>query len=183
MAQQANPDKFGWLPGRFGWAKGLAMRFAFAALVLLTAASAADAARILFAGGNWAAIDFGERCEARTRALWVRAGTEPFAGFAFDRGGGRQGLFYVHLSRPVRAGATVIAKIGSEPFLLAAKGEWAWSRTALQQRAMLDSARYGPRMRVESRDRRGRRFVDHYALDGAATAIDAAAAACAGKKR
>ena len=159
------------------------MRFALAALVLVAAAPAADAARIVFAGGNWAAIDFGARCEARTRALWVRADTEPFAGFAFDRAGGRQGLFYVHLSRPARAGATVIATIGSEPFLLAGRGEWAWSRTAQQQRAMLESARYGSRMRIESRDQRGRRVVDHYALGGAATAIDAAAAACAGKSR
>jgi hypothetical protein len=37
-------------------------------------------------------------------------------------------------------------------------------------------------MTVESRDGAGRRFVDPYALDGAATAIDAAAAACAGKR-
>jgi hypothetical protein len=36
-------------------------------------------------------------------------------------------------------------------------------------------------MSIESRDAGGRRVVDPYSLDGAATAIDAAAAACAGK--
>lgn len=146
-------------------------------------AGPAHAKRILFAGGNWAAIDYGQRCEARSRALWTRPDTEPFAGFAFDRAGLRQGQFYVRLSRPARAGATVMARIGSSPFLLVGKGEWAWSRNAAQQRAILEAARYGESMRVESRDRRGRRIVDRYTLAGAATSIDAAAAACAGKSR
>ena len=86
----------------------------------------------------------------------------------------------MRLSRSARPGATVIATIGSEPFLLAGKGEWAWSRERGQQYAMIAAARYSGGMRVESRDGRGRRFVDRYLLSGAATAIDAAAAACAG---
>jgi hypothetical protein len=36
-------------------------------------------------------------------------------------------------------------------------------------------------MRVESRDDAGGRFTDRYLLDGVPTAIDAAAARCAGK--
>ena len=167
MAQERKSLKFGWLSIRFSWA-------------VLTIAAPASASEIVFAGGNWAAIDFGERCEARSRALWAKRGTEPFAGFAFDRAG-RQGQFYVRLSRPARDGATVMARIGGAPFLLAGKGEWAWSRSAAQQGSMLEAARYGESLRIESRDRRGRRIVDHYALGGAATAIDAAAAACAGK--
>lgn len=159
------------------------MGFALAALMLIAAAPAAASPRILFAGGNWAAIDFGARCEARSRGLWARTDTEPFAGFAFDRGGGRQGQFYVHLSRPIRDRATVIATIGSEPFLLVGRGQWAWSRNERQHRAMVKSARYPGGMRIESRDGRGRRIVDRYSLGGAATAIDAAAAACAGKSR
>lgn len=155
------------------------MRFVVAALVLVTVASPAQAAQVLFAGGYWAAIDFGRRCEARTRALGATVQTEPLAGFAFGRGGGPQGQFYVRLSRPARAGASVIATIGSEPFLLVGKGGWAWSRTGQQQRAMLQAARYSGGMRVESRDQSGRRIVDRYLLAGAATAIDAAAAACA----
>jgi hypothetical protein len=157
------------------------MRLLIALSGLAAAAMPADAARTIFAGGNWAAIDFGERCEARSRALWLREGTEPFAGFAFDRQGARQGQFYVHLSRPARPGATVIATIGSTPFLLAGRGEWAWSSGVRQQSAMLEAARYATGMRVESRDQRGRRIVDRYLLAGAPTAIDSAAAACAGK--
>lgn len=155
------------------------MRFLVATLVLAAAAPPAEAAKVLFAGGNWAAIDFGRRCEARSRALSASSTTQPLAGFAFDRGGGRQGQFYVRLSRPARPGASVIAIIRSEPFLLVGQGTWAWSRTGQQQQAMLDAARYSGGMRVESRDQRGRRIVDRYLLAGAATAIDAAAAACA----
>ena len=157
------------------------MRILIAILLILGGSSTASAARILFAGGNWAAIDFGAQCEARSKALWAKANTKPFAGFAFRRGGTGQRLFYVHLGRPARAGSSVIASIGSAPFLLGGNGEWAWSRTVGQQAAILDAARYGTALRVEYRDSSGRRTVDHYALGGAATAIDAAAAGCAGK--
>jgi len=71
--------------------------------------------------------------------------------------------------------------IGDQPFLLLARGQWAWSRDGRQQRAIMDAARNATGMRVESRDSGGRRFVDRYLLQGAPTAIDAAAAHCAGK--
>ena len=78
-------------------------------------------------------------------------------------------------------GTAVMATIGSEPFLLGGKGDWAWSRSAAQRTALLDATRYGSSLRIIYRDTSGRRVVDHYALGGAATAIDAAAASCAGK--
>ena len=177
MAQESKRLKFGWLSVRYEASRAL---LAAAALV---ACGGAAAPQIVFAGEQWAAIDFGSRCEARSKGLWARKGTEPFAGFAFDRGGARQGQFYVHLSRPARPGATVIATIGSQPFMLAGKGDWAFSRNVEQQRSILDAARYGRSMRLESRDTNGRRVVDRYLLSGAATAIDAAAAACAGKSQ
>lgn len=157
------------------------MRFITAVLMVATSADAAPGANVLFAGGQWAAIDFGGRCEARSEGLWAKKDTRPFAGFAFG-GDGRLGQFYVHLSRPARPGATVIATIGSEPFLLIGRDDWAWSRSGEQQQAMLNAARYGDSMRVDSRDQSGARIVDRYSLASAATAIDAAAAACAGKK-
>lgn len=155
------------------------MKWFLVLLTLIPPVSAADAARIIHAGGSWAAIDFGSRCEARARALWSSANSKAVTGFAFDRAGPRQGQFYARLSRPARAGASVVATIGSEPFLLIGRGEWAWSRNMRQQHAMLDAARAGRSMRIESRDRSGRRIVDRYALAGAPTAIDSAAASCA----
>ncbi len=157
------------------------MRLVVAASAFIALASAAGASQVLFAGGNWAAIDFGGRCEARSKGLWAKPQTQPFAGFAFDRRGARQGQFYVHLSRPARDGATIIATVGSDPFLIGGGGEWGWSRSDEQKSAIIDAVRHGRGMRIESRDRRGRRIVDHYTLAGAATAIDSAAAACAGK--
>jgi hypothetical protein len=185
MAQPAKPFNTGWLLVRFGWATAAVARLLFAAMIFASAAAEARAERILFAGGRWAAIDFGARCEARGAAVWAKRGTSPFAGFAFDRGRPGHGRFYVRLGRPARPGASVIATIRSRPFLLAGRGEWAWSRDPAQQRALLDAARYGESMRVEARDRGGRRIVDRYLLAGAATAIDAAAAECAqtGKTR
>lgn len=162
------------------------MRFAFtfaAVLLLVLLPAPAQARQLLYSGGGWAAIDFGTRCEARSGGLSPRRGTKPFLGFAFDPGGSLQGRFYVHLSRPARDGATVVATIGSEPFLLAGKGQWAWSRGSAQQRAMLQAARTAQSMRVETRGSNGGRVVDRYLLAGAPTAIDSAAAACAGKNR
>ena len=150
-------------------------------LLLAASASAADATRILYAGGNWAAVDFGSRCEARSKSLWAKRGTEPFAGFAFDPSGKRHGQFYVHLARPARNGATVIVTIGAEPFLLASNGQWGWSTSADQRSAIIEAVRYATAMRVDYRDSAGRRGIDRYALAGAPTAIDSAAAACAGK--
>ncbi len=181
MAQRALLLKIGWLPRQCGSAKVPRVRAILVTATLLFLAAPTSAAQILFAGGSWAAIDFGARCEARSKALWAKAGTKPFAGFAFDRTGSRLGQFYVRLARPARSGATVIATIGREPFLLVGRGEWAWSRGPEQQRAMIAAARYQGGMRIDARDVRGARIVDRYDLSGAATAIDAAAAACAGK--
>ena len=149
----------------------------FAAALLL---SAPAAAQVISAHREWAAIQFGERCEARSRAVRVERGRPPpFAGFAFERGGGLQGQFHARLSRGVRPGSTAILTIGGQPFLLAVRGDWAWGRDARQDNAILAASRYASSMRIESRDLRGRRFIDLYTLGGVATAIDAAAAKCA----
>jgi hypothetical protein len=172
MAQRPILLKFGWLPRRYG----VVILVGIAAV-----ASPAVASRILFAGGHWAAIDFGKTCEARSRPLWFKPGTKPFAGFTFDPSGRLHGQFYAHLGRPPRPGSSVVVTIGDQPFLLVGKGEWAWSGSSAQQRAILNAARYGQGMRIDSRGSSGRRVVERYDLSGAATAIDSAAAACAGK--
>ena len=61
------------------------------------------------------------------------------------------------------------------------KSMFAWSDGPRQEQAIIAALRGGNGLTVESRDQAGRRFVDPYSLEGAATAIDAAAAACAGK--
>ena len=103
------------------------------------------------------------------------------AGFAFDAGGPRRGQFFAQLSRNVRPGATVILTVGEQPFMLASGSGWAWSRDPAQETGIIASVRAATGMRIESHDIGGGRFVDRYQLDGAPTAIDAAAARCAGK--
>ena len=138
---------------------------------------------VIHAAGAWTGIDRGHVCEAQTRSIRIapRARPQAIAGFAFASDRSRWGEFHVRLSRPVRGGSSVILTVGTQPFLLAARGDWAWSRGSQQQAAIMDAVRTAGGMRVDTRDVAGRRFVDRYLLDGAPTAIDAAAARCAGK--
>jgi len=149
----------------------------------LAASPSMAAGPILFAGGSWAAIDRGASCEALARSVLIapKGRTQATAGFAFTPDRRRWGEFHAHLSRVPRAGSSVMLDIAGQPFLLVARGDWAWSRGSRQEQAIIAAARNAPAMRIEARDGSGRRFVDTYALQGAPTAIDAAAAACAGK--
>jgi hypothetical protein len=137
---------------------------------------------IVYAGGSWAAIDRGDTCVALGRSARIAAPgkVQATAGFSFARDRRRWGEFHAHLRRVPRAGSSVILTVGNQPFLLAARGDWAWSRGPLQEQAIIAAVRGASGMRVEARDLAGQRFSDPYALDGAPTAIDAAAARCAG---
>jgi hypothetical protein len=157
---------------------------AIAAALIALLASPAPAARpqILFAQGSWAALKFGDRCEAVARPLLPAARRQPAARAGFSFGpSGRGGEFHVRLSRVPRPGSNVMLTIGERPFMLVARGDWAWSRGPLQEAAIIAAVRSATSMRVEGRDGAGRRFADRYLLAGAPTAIDAAAAGCAGK--
>lgn len=154
-------------------------------LVFAAIPALANAETRLFAGGNWAALDRGAVCDAGTRAerIATKNKVQAIAGFAFSADRKRWGEFYTRLSRPVRPGSSVILQVGSQPFLLAGRGHWAWSRGSQQQDAIIAAVRGNARMKVEARDPRGVRIRDYYVLAGAPTAIDAAAARCAGKTR
>jgi hypothetical protein len=175
MAQLPTSHKFGWLLNRFG-------AFAVVAAVL----AAPGGAQVISAHGQWAALKFGQRCEARTGSLRARTGQAPaFAGFAFDSAGRASGQFHARLGRTTRPGSSAILTVGRQPFLLQVSGNWAWGRDPRQDSAIMAAARTAGSMRLESRASDGRRTVDRYLLAGAATAIDAAAAHCAqaGKSR
>jgi hypothetical protein len=145
--------------------------------------SAAAEARgaVIYAGGAWAAIDRGAVCEALSRSGKVAAKgkPQPTAGLSFSTDHRRWGEFHVQLSRVSRPDSSVLLTIGGQPFLLVARGDWAWSRGPLQEQAIIAAMRNATAMRVEARDVGGVRFADPYLLDGAPTAIDAAAARCA----
>ena len=153
-------------------------------LLLGMLASAAMArGAVIYAGGAWAAIDRGAACEALSRSVRIAAKgkVQAEAGFTFSADRRRWGEFHARLRRMPREGAAVMLNVGGQPFLLVSRGNAPWSAGPLQEQAIIAALRDGTRMTVESRDAAGRRFIDPYSLDGAATAIDAAAAACAGK--
>ena len=149
--------------------------------MVLTAAAPGGRGAVIHAGGGWAAIDRGATCEAMTRSLRIAAKgkVQAIAGLTFSSDRGRWGEFHARLSRVPRPGSSVMLHVGSRPFLLVTRGNWAWSRGGAQEPAIIDALRNATGMRIEARDGAGRRFADPYLLDGAATAIDAAAARCA----
>lgn len=157
--------------------------FRSAALILLLALAGRASARgtVVYAGGAWAAIDRGAICEALTKSQKIAPNdkVQPLAGISFTADRRRWGEFHARLSRMPRGDATVMLQVGDQPFLLVTRGGWAWSRGPAQAQAIIDALRGAAAMRIESRDVAGVRFTDPYLLDGAPTAIDAAAARCA----
>ena len=150
-------------------------------VLLLSIVIAAPApARIVQARGQWAAIEEQGRCRAMARSLRDAAKGQPqaFAAFLFDPARRQAGQLSVRLGRAVRPGGSVILTVGDRPFLLKGGGAFAWSKGPAQEAAIIAAVRAATGMRVDARDSSGRRSTDRYLLDGAPTAIDAAAAAC-----
>ena len=156
------------------------MRTCVLLLLALIPSSVSASGTIVFARGAWAAIDRGSVCEALSRSQKIapKDKVQAIAGVSFTADHRRWGEFHVQLSRLPRGDSTVMLNVGSQPFLLATRGRWAWSRGPAQAEAIVAALRGGTTMSVASRDASGVRFSDPYLLDGAPTAIDAAAARC-----
>lgn len=157
----------------------------FLAAILLSAPAAGGNATLIVASGAWAAVDRGSSCEAVARSARIAANgkVQSLAAFTFTPDHRRWGEFHVTLRRLPRPGASVMLTIGARPFLLVGRGGDAWSSGPMQEQAIIAAIRDSSTMRVEARDSSGGRFADSFLVNGAATAIDAAAARCAGKNR
>ena len=149
--------------------------------LLVAATAAAPPPRIVAAAGRWAALAGAAHCEAASLAELPPSRTrgQGRASLSFDPRS-RHGELALLLSKPARPGASVMLTIGDTPFLLVGQGVMAWSRGPAQEAAIIAAIRQASSMRVEARSDRGGRFVDRYLLDGAPTAIDAAAACAVG---
>ncbi|KQN19575.1 hypothetical protein ASE86_14065 [Sphingomonas sp. Leaf33] len=119
------------------------------------------------------------RCFAIAEPLGRKRPTRPFASVATWPGAGLRHQLHVHLSRPRSGNAKVTLSIGQRRFDLLAGPADAWSPDAATDTAIVAAMRGGRSMSIETRGRDGRPVVDVYALQGAATAIDAAAVGCA----
>lgn len=147
-----------------------------AALLLLAARTALG----VHAGWGAFADDAPRRCFAiaEPRGRDPERQGRPFASVATWPGGGRNQL-YLRLSRPRDLKAKVTLSIGERRFELLAARMDAWSPDPATDRAIVAAMRSGRSMSVETLSAAGRPFADVYALQGAATAIDAAALHCA----
>ncbi len=90
---------------------------------------------------------------------------------------------YVRLSNRKRAGSAVILRIDDRAFQLIGQETHAWAPNAAAGTAIVAAMRTGVALSVETRSERGARVRDRYLLRGAASAIDAAAFACASPRR
>jgi hypothetical protein len=106
-------------------------------------------------------------------------GRRPFASISFWPGIGVRGQVHFRLSRNKRPGSAVLLRIDDRTFQLFAGGANAWARDARGDAEIVAAMRSGIDMIIETRSDRGAMVRDYYQLRGAATAIDAAALACA----
>lgn len=151
-----------------------------AALVLALPATAREPLGVF---GHWGAFHDARplRCYAvaepdeRPRG----AGWMPFAAISHWPGRAVRNQLHIRLRKARRSGAPVTLSVDGRRFTLVAGGADAWAPDATTDAAIVAAIRGGSEMRVETRGEDGRRFADAYALRGAATAIDAAALACA----
>ncbi len=149
-------------------------------LLIVTAPAHAERRRAgIFFGWGVFTENRPKNCFAATRPA-VRSGdgsASPHASISF--GPGRPGELYVRLRAVPRAGSSVLLRIDGRSFPLAARGHDAWLADARATQIVVALMRTGTTMTVETRAKSGARIRDIYALKGAASAIDAAAVACA----
>ena len=106
-------------------------------------------------------------------------GWRPFASVSFWPGIGARGQVHFRLSRNKRAGSAALLRIDERTFQLFAGGANAWAGDRRADAEIVAAMRGGIDMTIETRSDRGALVRDNYQLRGAATAIDAAAVACA----
>jgi len=155
-------------------------------LLLLVAAAGAAAAqpRALGIYGSWGAFTDDRRCYAITQPFEgpPAEGWRAFASIGHWRARGAGGQLHVRLSREKRPGSAVLLRIDGTAFQLAGGGRDAWAPDGRADIAIQAAMRTGIDLVVETRSLRGLLVRDRYRLRGAATAMDAAALACAPRR-
>jgi hypothetical protein len=159
-------------------------RFSILLLSSVLAAPAAAQPQSLGAFGSWAAFRDGGRCYAITQPYQApeAQGWQPFASVGIWPGRGRGGQLHIRLSRATRTGSAVLLRIDGRPFQLIGGGRDAWAPDGRADADIQAAMRTGIDLVVETRATDGLAVRDLYRLRGAATAMDAAAIACAPRR-
>ena len=90
-----------------------------------------------------------------------------------------RGQVHIRLSRALNGQDGARLAVSGERFQLAGLGRDVFAADRQMDARIVAAMRSARSMTVSGRDRQGRLFTDRYALDGAATAIDAATVGCA----
>ena len=151
-------------------------------VALLAAPAAARDALGIF--GSWGAFRDVKplRCYAIAEPAqgFRDAEWRPFAAISTWPGPRVRGQLHIRLRKARLPDAPVTLTIGERDFALVGAGADAWAPDARADAAIVAAMRSGSSMSIATRAaRNGRAFADSYRLRGAATAIDAAALACA----
>ena len=161
------------------------MRMPIFFVVLLALATPVAAQRQSFGiFGRWGAFRQNGRCFAMAEPQKPpRAATiMPFASVGFWPNRGVWSQVHFRLSAQKRPGSAVLLRIDDRTFQLSAGRIDAWAGDARADADIVAAMRTGIEMTIETRSDRGALVRNHYPLRGAATAIDAAAIACARRR-
>lgn len=103
----------------------------------------------------------------------------PFASIATWPQAGVRGQVHVRMGRELTAGSPVILTVNDRRFAMVAGGADVWATDARGDAAIIAALRSARGFTITARAATGAVFSESYELKGAATAIDAAALACA----
>ncbi len=162
----------------------MAKSAAFLVLGLCAAAPASAQPQSLGIFATWGAFRDGARCYAITQpeAAPAAPAGQPFAAVGHWAARGPGGQLHVRLSREKRAGSAVLIRIDGRSFQLVGSGRDAWATDVRADAEIQAAMRTGIELIVETRSSDGLMVRDQYRLRGAATAMDAAAIACARRR-
>lgn len=155
-------------------------------ILLALAASPALARGSLGMYGTWGAFsdpqsNGGPRCYAIAMAApsSLKRDYQPYAAVGTWPRQQVRGQVHFRLSRRVMAGAPITLILGGQRYKLVGGGGDAWAADRRMDAAIVAAMRSAGEMTVSARGADGRGFTNTWTLDGAATAMDAAAVGCA----
>jgi hypothetical protein len=159
-------------------------RWVFPLFFMSLATSAEAQQQSLGIFGTWGAFREPGRCYAIAEPdQKLRAGDgRGFASVGYWPGRAVRGQAFFRLSRAKREGSAVLLRVDERTFQLRGGGADAWAADPAADAEIVAAMRTGIEMSVETRAAGGASVRDSYRLRGAATAIDAAAIACARRR-
>jgi hypothetical protein len=152
-------------------------------LALVLAATPAQAREALGVFGSWAAFRDVERprCYAIAKAApsTLRREFQPYASIGTWPRENIRNQVHFRLSRRLAANMPITLILGRERFALVGGGADAWAADRRMDAAVVAALRSAGTAIVNATGADGQRFSNSFALDGVATAMDAAQVGCA----